>query len=116
MDVLNLTMDEIDIEVVRKIYSFEDEINIIVPSIKHMGIIANEIGSSVAVDADLFNITLKIANLINDHYDTYDIIIDCPNYLAKHLENNLLDYNISVLYPIYRNNKIFQLIKSCNYR
>lgn len=113
---MNLTGKELDVKLIQKIYPMEDEINIIVPSSKDRSIIENEINSSISLDADLFNITLKIANLINKHYDVYDIIIDCPNYLAKYLENNLLDYGIAILYPVYKQNKIVHLIKSCNYR
>lgn len=116
MDIMNLTGKELDVKLIQKIYPMEDEINIIVPSSKDRSIIENEINSSVSPDADLFNVSLKISNLINKNYYVYNIVIDCPNYLAKYLENNLMDYGISILYPVYKNNKIIHLIKSCNYR
>lgn len=116
MDILNLTGKDINIDLVKQIHPYEDEINIITPSAKHMKMIKDEIGSAISPDADIFNIALTIANLINKNYYIYDVIIDCPNYIVKHLENNLLDYGIAILYPVYKQNKIVLLIKSCNYR
>ena len=76
--------------------------------------------ASVYNDAAILNNAIVKDNAkAFDHTIVRNNVIICKDVKisgSMHISGNLLDYGIAILYPVYKQNKIVHLIKSCNYR